>query len=58
MALKAIYQGKKVKVTKLILHKDDYIKYPILKQVRIEWKEKGKPVMSDYANVNEIKFID
>jgi len=55
--MKAIYKGKKVKVTKLVLSKSEFIKKPLLLQVRIEWKENGI-IHSDYADANLVEFID
>ena len=53
--MKVIYKNKKVKITKLVTSKFDVLKYPVLKQVRIEWKENGK-TWTDYVDANQIKF--
>lgn len=55
--MNAIYKGKKVRVTKLILGKNEFITYPLIVQVRIEWKKDGMK-LDDYVNANEIEFID
>ena len=53
--MKVIYKNKKVKITKLVTTKFDVLKYPVLKQVRIEWKENGK-TLTDYVDANQIEF--
>mgnify|MGYP003345275827 CR=1 FL=1 len=55
--MEVIYRGKKVKVTKLIIGKCEFIDYPLIVQVRIEWKKNGK-MYSDYANADEIEFVE
>jgi len=54
--MKAIYKGKEVKVTKLILSKSEYITKPILVLVRIEWKDENGIDWSDYADANLVDF--
>ena len=55
--MEVMYRGKKVKVTKLIIGKCEFIDYPLIVQVRIEWKKNGK-MYSDYANADEIEFVE
>jgi hypothetical protein len=55
--MKALYQNKKVKVTKIIVIKEEFFKYPMLTQVKIEWKENGQTI-SDYVDANTVEFID
>ena len=55
--MKAIYKGRKVKVTKIITRTNPDITYPLIVQVRIEYKEDGQTV-SNYAYGNEIQFVN
>jgi len=54
--MNATLNGKKVKVTKLILSKSEFVTKPILSQVRIEWKDKNGTMWSDYVDANLIKL--
>jgi hypothetical protein len=55
--MKAKYKDKVVKITKLVLHKDIFLTYPIVQQVRIEWKD-GKETISEYVDANDIVFLN
>jgi hypothetical protein len=55
--MKALYQNKKVKITKIIVDKVNYLKHPMLTQVKIEWKENGQTI-SDYVDANKVEFLD
>jgi hypothetical protein len=55
--MKALYQNKKVKVTKIVVAKQNYITHPILVQVLVRWEENGKTV-STYVDANAVEFID
>lgn len=55
--MKAIWKGKRVKVTKVITRSNPDIAYPMIVQVRIEYKENGQ-LVSNYAYGNEVEFIN
>jgi hypothetical protein len=55
--MEVLYQNKKVKVTKIIVDKVNYLKYPILLHVKIEWEENGE-IVSNYVDANKVEFID
>lgn len=53
--MKAVYKGKKVKVTKLILQKVKVITHPVIIQVKIEYKENGV-ICDEYVDPNLLIF--
>jgi len=56
--IKAIFEGKKVKVTKIVTRKDDIIPYPIILLAYITWKDKDGDILSNWVSGRDIEFID
>jgi multisubunit Na+/H+ antiporter MnhE subunit len=62
MKLKAIVRweliSKKVEVTKLIIRKDRYMKYPMIIQARIKWKDEAEEIHTDWVDGDLLEFTN
>ena len=55
---KVLFRDNKVKVTKIKMHKDQYMKFPIILQARIEWRNEAGKKCVTWVNGYELEFID
>ncbi len=53
-----LWKGKKMKVTKLTIHKDQYMKFPIILQACVEWRNEAGELCDTWVDGNELEFIN
>lgn len=54
--MRVIYDNKIVEVIKLVTATSPYIKYPVLVQVKVQWRENGE-LVDDYVDVNNVELL-